>query len=72
MKMHWCVLSGDGDEYWELETALELMRSRTVRSDTNADGASILSTSFVTHTNITSNVFLFNQILPLHSCLSTA
>jgi hypothetical protein len=48
------VLSGDGDE-WELERALELVRSRRLRSDANADPT---FPSFTSHQHHVERAFL--------------
>jgi hypothetical protein len=52
------VLSGDGDE-WELERALELVRSRRLRSDANADPTFL---SFTSHQHHVERTFLCSML----------
>jgi hypothetical protein len=54
------VLSGDGDE-WELERALELVRSRRLRSDANADPTFLSFTLHQPHVERTCT-FLFHTM----------
>jgi hypothetical protein len=62
------VLSGDGDE-WELERALELVRSRRLRSDANADQGTLHTFSFFPSPHI--NIILSVHFSPTYALRSS-